>query len=355
VIIDRYILREILKPTVAICTVLIIIYGCYISSRYLEKAVFGQLPGTTVILLILLRAVIALEVLLPTTLYLSVILALGRLYRDSEMMAMFSCGIGIPRILKSVFFTSVIVGMIVAALSVYIRPWAWHHFFELKAQAKTNFDLTRMKRGIFYEVDDGKRVVFADGVDNLKNNADGVFIQTEQNDKLQIMYAKRAEQFLDKKTEMPRVLFRNGSLYEFPRFGNEFRTTDFKTMNVNLDNPKSSNEEYRVKTIPTDNLLKFSTLEEIAELEWRLNAPVATILLALLGVPLSRSSPRAGKYAKVPTAVLIFAGYYYFSAITKKWVGQGVIDVFPGIWWAQILLAGLTIFFLYRPAEIFRR
>jgi lipopolysaccharide export system permease protein len=355
VIIDRYIQREILKPAVATCTILIIIYGCYISSRYLEDAVYGQLPGSTVILLILLRAAIALEVLLPTTLYVSVVLALGRLYRDSEMVALFSCGIGIPRILKSVFFLSIIVSMMVASLSVYIRPWAWHYFFALKAQAKMSFDLTRMRGGIFYEVDNGERAVFADAVDNQKNFADGVFVQTKRNDKLQILYAKRAEQVLDEKTQTTHILFHNGSLYEFPRLSKELRTLNFKKLSLKLDNPQSRNAPYEVKTIPTDNLIRSDRLEEIAELEWRLSAPVATILLALLGVPLSRSFPREGKYAKVPTAILIFAGYYYFTAILKKWVEQGVIDPFPGIWWGQILLAGLTIFFLYRPAEFFRR
>ena len=182
-----------------------------------------------------------------------------------------------------------------------------------------------------------------------------MFVQTKRDDKLQIVYAKHADQFLDPKTAMPHIVFHNGGVYEFPRFGNDLQTTDFKKMTIKLDNSKWRDAEYGVKTTPTDNLIKSRGPEELAELEWRLNAPMATILLALLGVSLSRSSPHEGKYAKVPTAILIFAGYYYFSAITKKWVGQGVIDVFPGVWWSQILLAGLTIFFLYRPAEIFRR
>jgi len=85
VIIDRYIIREISRPAVTICTALMGIFGCFIAARYLEDSVQGQLPGSTVILLILLRIAIALEVLLPTTLFLSVMIAFGRLYRDSEM------------------------------------------------------------------------------------------------------------------------------------------------------------------------------------------------------------------------------------------------------------------------------
>ena len=77
-IIDRYIIREIIKPTVTICVILIFIFGCYTATRYLADAVSGQLPGTTVVLFILLKIAIALEVLLPTTLYLSVVIRHSR-------------------------------------------------------------------------------------------------------------------------------------------------------------------------------------------------------------------------------------------------------------------------------------
>ena len=77
-IIDRYIMREILKPTAAICLVLVVIYGSSMATRYWEDAVQGLLAGITVFQLILCRVLISLEVLLPTTFYLAVVIALGR-------------------------------------------------------------------------------------------------------------------------------------------------------------------------------------------------------------------------------------------------------------------------------------
>ena len=86
-------MREIIKPMVAVCAILVFIFGCYMATRFLVDALSGQLPGTTVLILILLRIAIALEVLLPTTLYLSVVIALGRMYQDSEMTALSACGV----------------------------------------------------------------------------------------------------------------------------------------------------------------------------------------------------------------------------------------------------------------------
>jgi lipopolysaccharide export system permease protein len=112
---------------------------------------------------------------------------------------------------------------------------------------------------------------------------------------------------------------------------------------------------YKVKAASTGHLIHSNNSEEIAEVQWRLAAPLSAILLALLGVPLSRSSPRQGKYAGVPIAIVIFAAYYNLSAMMKKWVGQGVIDILPGIWWVHIFLAGLLLVLLWRPHLLLRR
>ena len=160
-IIDRYIMREIVKPTLTICMVLIFIFGCYTATRYLADAVSGQLPGTTVIFFIFLKIAIALEVLLPTTLYLSVVIAFGRMYKDSEMTALSACGVSAARVMRPVLMVSVAIAVVVAAVSLFIRPWAYQQFFTLRARAEANFDLTRMKSGTFYEIADGQRVIFA--------------------------------------------------------------------------------------------------------------------------------------------------------------------------------------------------
>ncbi len=354
VIIDRYIMREIIKPTVTICVVLIFIFGCYTASRYLADAVSGQLPGTTVIFFILLKIAIALEVLLPTTLYLSVVVALGRMYKDSEMTALAACGVSKARVLRPVFFVSLAIAVIVACLSLYVRPWAYSQFFWLRAEAKANFDLTRMKGGTFYEIDDGKRVIFADKVDQQKDSARRVFIQTERGDDLQVIYAQKARQYAAPTTGKQIIVFTDGHLYEFSRLGEKGRIIQFEQSAMPLEPTGNIQLKYRIKAAPTSALVHSDDSEEIAEFQWRLSTPLATILLALIGVPLSRSSPRRGKYAKVMTAVVIFAFYYNLSAIIKKWVERGVLDTLPGIWWIQLLLAGLLLLLLWQPPLVFR-
>lgn len=353
-IIDRYIMREIIKPTVTICVVLIFIFGCYTATRYLADAVSGQLPGTTVFFFILLKIAIALEVLLPTTLYLSVVIAFGRMYKDSEMTALSACGMSKTRVLRPVFLVSLMIAVIVSCLSLYIRPWAYSQFFLLRTQAEANFDLTRMKGGTFYEIEDGARVIFAERVDQQKDKAKRVFIRTERDDNLQVIYADKASQYLEPSTGKQIIVFTDGYLYEFTRRGEKSRIIQFEQSAMPLEPNEKIKPKYRIKAASTGSLAFSDNNEEIAELQWRLSTPLATILLALIGVPLSRSSPRRGKYAKVMTAVVIFALYYNLSAIIKKWVERGVLDTLPGIWWVQLLLAGLLLLLLWPPSLVLR-
>ena len=354
-IIDRYIMREIIQPTIAVCGILVFIFGCYMATSFLADALVGQLSGTTVIILILLRIAIALEVLLPTTLYLSVVVALGRLYKDSEMTALFACGVSTGRVLLPVFYTAVLIAAIVASLSFYIRPWAYAKYYQLKAQAEANFDLTRMNDGTFYETQNGERVIYAEKVDHTQDEARRVFILTERDDTLQVIYARQANQTLDRASGRQIIVFTDGYLYEFSRTGEDGRVIQFEQSAMPLEPKDNVEMKYRVKSVSTGSLARSDNSEEIAEFQWRLSTPLATVLLAMLGVPLSRSSPRRGKYAKVTTAVVIFAVYYNLSALTKKWVEKGVLDTLPGLWWIQLLLAGVLLVLLWQPPMVFFR
>jgi lipopolysaccharide export system permease protein len=95
-------------------------------------------------------------------------------------------------------------------------------------------------------------------------------------------------------------------------------------------------------------LAKSSSADDQAEFQWRVSTGFSTILLGLLGVPMGRTVPRRGKSARIFVAILIFAVYYNMTAVAKTWMEQGVVGSFPGVWWPQILLAGLLIVLLKR-------
>ena len=91
---DRYLLREVVVTFVAVTGVLLVILLSNQFARVLGQAAQTGLPGSIVVTLIGLTTLQQLTVLVPIGLFLGIVLALGRLYHESEMTAMTACGVG---------------------------------------------------------------------------------------------------------------------------------------------------------------------------------------------------------------------------------------------------------------------
>ena len=98
-ILDRYLQREVATPFIAITFALTTLYVTFSLTRYLTDATEGLLAANAVFTLTMLRAVIALEMLLPVALYIGLMVALGRFYSDWEVTAMKASGISEQRII----------------------------------------------------------------------------------------------------------------------------------------------------------------------------------------------------------------------------------------------------------------
>ncbi len=122
-IITRYLLREILGPFAIVLSVLSVLFTSFGAASFLSDAVNGLLPTDTIVQVIGLRTLIALEMLIPISLYLSVVMALGRLYVDSEITALFALGLTPARVMGIVLGLSLCTALVVAGLSLVVRPW----------------------------------------------------------------------------------------------------------------------------------------------------------------------------------------------------------------------------------------
>jgi lipopolysaccharide export system permease protein len=352
-IIDRYLIREICKPLAAVCLLLVVIFASYKAAEYLAQAVAGVISAKIVIYLVLLKIAITLEVLIPITLFLSVVVALGRMYADSEITALYACGVGTGQVIKAVLYLAVPLAVLVGCLSLYVRPWAYQKNYWLKEQAKTALDITKWKEDNFYELQGVNRVLYADEIDHEQRRAEKIFIQSDRDNRVQVIYAKELYQRTDEKSGKKLLVFVDGYLYEFSRIGDEGHIMKFQQSTLTIEPENMQAPEFKRKATSTSELARSSKLDDIAEFQWRFSTPISTVLLALLGVPLSRTAPRKGRYAKLFAAVLIMAVYYNTSAMAKNWVEQGVIGPIPGIWWVVVLLALFVLLILIQPRLTF--
>jgi len=350
-LINRYLNREILNPLVTICTILVVIFAGYSATRYLPDAADGLMTGKTVLALVSLKILIALEVLIPVTLFLSVITVLGRLHAESEVIAMRASGLSERTLVSSVLRLSFVVALLVAGLSLYVRPWAYEKSYWLKADAEANFDFSRLKPGRFHEIGENKYVVFLERIHENQKNAEGIFIEQRNESFRKIIRAREAWQEIDPATGEKSVVLHDGYQYELVAEVGKTSLFRFQNFRLILTPKEIESIGYRRKAASTMSLVDSSAAEDSAEFQWRVSTGFSTILLGLLGIPLSRTAPRRGKSANVFMGVVIFAIFYNMTAVAKTWMEQEAVGSFPGVWWPHVLLAVLLVVLL-KPFKI---
>lgn len=347
-ILDRYLTREIAKPMLLGIGLLVLIYTGYSSALKLSQAADGLVQAPIVARLIFLNTLVALEVLLPTALYLSIVATLGRLYRDSEMAALNAAGIGEARILVAVIKFSLLIALIVALLSVFGRPWAYQQSYALESRAAAEFDINRIEPGQFLELQNNSYVLYAEGIDKHRSVLTGVFMETDENGKSRVIYAREAT-LPTGLTDTPRTVeFIDGYGYLLDQAGSRDIILKFKSLTMHLqEDPKT--ESRRRKAIPTRQLGLSEKPKDIAEYQWRFSTPVATLLLAMLAVPLSRSAPRQNRYARLSVAILVYIVLFNLTSMARNWLEQGKVGALPGLWWVYALAFMLFVLMFYWP------
>lgn len=347
-LLGRYVVREIAKPALFIAIILIIVFVSYLLARFLADVVDGLLPSRTIAFLVLLRTAIALEVLVPITLFLGVVMALGRLHTDSEMIAMSALGVSWIRVAQAVAMLAVVLAVGVAALSLVVRPWAYEKSYRLRAEAGAEVDLDRFKAGRFYAKQRGEHVVFAESGDTATGRLSGVFVHNEERGIRRVVFAESAYQKVDPVTGDRTLVMLNGRHYRISIGEGRDRIIGFEQMEMPLKNDEIV-PEYRRKSALTTTLAQSREPMDLAELQWRLTTPLATVFLALLGIPLSRAVPRQGRYSRFAVAVLAYAAYYNVKIVAKVWVERGKVGPLPGLLWVDVLLALVVVLLLWRP------
>lgn len=337
---------------------LVVVFTGYSFAIKLSEAASGIIPLDIVIRLIGLNSLIAMEVLLPTALYLSIIATLSRFYRDSEMTAMNAAGYSEGHVIRTVTLLTLLIATLVGSISLYARPWAYQKSYQLEADAQAEFDIRKIEPGHFIELQDAKYVLFAHGVDRLNGVLKDVFLQSEKgsgkSSKLQIIYAREAT--------MPAVVygkprnfeFRNGYSYLLDPRGHQDTTLKFKQLVIPLPGVEKDNS-YRRKAESTYKLSQSDATKDVAEYQWRLSTPLATLALALLAVPLSRSSPRQGRHTSFIIAIAVYVGLFILTSAARNGVADGNIPTFPGIWWVYTLPFLLFTWLVWVPKFRWKR
>jgi len=348
-ILDRYIFREISLTWIAVTTVLLVIMVANVLTRILSKVTAGAIPADALVLLVGLKVINLLVTLIPLGLYLGVLLAFGRLYRDSEMAAIAACGTGVRSLYRPVLYNSLIGVLLIAFLTFWASPWAARFEREINAKIASQSVASLLSAGKFVEILNGNAVVFTESLSDNKNEFQRVFVHRDLPDGgFEVEVAKSA--YYQKvanpgEPEREYVVFVDGVSVVGEAGGDEFRRTEFSRHGVLLSKDPKQDRALENSAMTLRQLLASNDLQSRAEIQWRISIPLAAVLLAMLAIPLSHASPREGRYSKIVLAILIYIPYANLLVLSRKWLGAGVVPVWLGLWWVHVLFVGVIIYF----------
>lgn len=352
--ITRYIIREITAPFLVGTTFLAVIFSAYASASYLTDVANDMLQPGIIAYLIFLKLMTVLDVILPSALYFSVIFGLGRLYRDAEIVAFMAAGFSEWQLLRSVFYFSLIVALIVGLASNVGRPWAFRINYALKARAMAELDIKKIQAGRFHELKRSNQVLFAQTIDAVNGRLHDIYMQTDAGSgMIRVITAQSLQLPQSDSANILPVTFEKGYVYLLDDHGSKDRLIEFGNLTLPLVGGVAP-VGYKRKAADTYDLAHSDNAGDIAEFQWRLATPLTTILLALLGVPLSYTSPGQGRHMRIILAIIVYALLFNLFGVAHSLVDQAQVPAFPGIWWFYLLPLALLWFLLLRPVRVMR-
>jgi lipopolysaccharide export system permease protein len=353
---DRYLLREVAQTSVAVTGVLLVVLVTNQLAKVLAQAAQSDFPGGVVLTLIGLTTLQQLTLLVPIGLFLGIVLALGRLYHESEMTAMAACGVGPLSIYRPIAAFTVVVVALLAILSFRVVPEAGERAQQIRVAAMRAAQFGALEPGRFRTFAGGDAVFYAEKVEE-NGQLKGVFVQRRVEQRLEIAVAERAEQRGAGQAEQLFVLH-NGRRYEGEPGGLEWRVVEFAEHGIPVRMPEYSTRKERRELKPTRALIGADTGPDRAELAWRIAVPLMAAVLMVLAVPLAKLRPRQGRFARVGFAVLAYFIYSNLVAAVKVWIEKDSPGGAYGLWWVHLLPLAVAAWLLWRderPRPLWRR
>lgn len=344
-IIDRYIFREVMTTFLAVISILMLIVLAQGYLQILKQAAAGSIASGLLLQLLGTEAVKISGVVIAPAFFFAILISLGRMYRDNEMTALAGSGVGLVRVYRVVLFSALPVVLLVVWLMISLRPWAYESRLEIISGQKLTASVESAVAGRFTEFNRGDLVFYIEEIADDNSGLKQIFVQNRQHGKLGLITAGNGYLDTDDQTGERFIVLEEGYRYEGVPGDNRFSIGAFERYRVRVDEAPKTRRQLPFKAMSMEELQRSLNPAARAELEFRLMAPVAVLVFAVIAVPLSYSAPRTGVYGRLVVAVLFYFVFLNLQALSAKWMISGATPPWLGSWWVHpfmlVLLAAM--------------
>jgi lipopolysaccharide export system permease protein len=299
-------------------------------------------------------------IILTLSLFMSIIITISQLYKNSEAVVMNSIGLGDKNFMNLikpiVFFTFIIIFY----LTIFAVPWAKQQKSYAEDETVNASEFSFITEGKFESFKNGEIVFYASEskVNDIvgEQNMEEIFIYALDNESPVIVLASEAKKYTDSKNDSIYLRLKNGTRYEgLP--GNEninilnFEKYDLEIVSGDVQKSISSFSEIEEKN--TIDLLREGGLKANAEIQWRISQPISVLILSIFGVFLGKTSPRTGKGINLIIGIVVFMLYNNALLVAKSAIENDRLSPLIGMWSIHLLLLLiLIIFYQFRQGKV---
>jgi lipopolysaccharide export system permease protein len=348
-IVDRYLVKELAANFLATTLILLLIVVGTAVADLLAKIARGRIPADLLLTLIALRSVDALTVLMPLAVFLAVLLAYGRLWRDSEMAVLQSSGLDLGGLARPLALLIVPTMLLLGTISFWLAPAAVRLSQTLLEEANRSLIVAGLEPGRFVELPGKDGEIYVGEMSSDGTEFKRLFVESERvvkdagkkddgTTRIDVITATSGYLYHDADGVGRYLALQDGFRVEGTLGQDDYRLMRFARNDIKLpDSESEDNDTAAKRSAPTRVLLRNRDDPVMrAELHWRLAAPLSALVLTLLALPLSKSSPREPRYARLLVAVLAWWVFNTGLGLGRSWIGQGKLAPAFGFWWVYL-------------------
>ncbi|MEY3652869.1 MAG: hypothetical protein RL739_1039 [Pseudomonadota bacterium] len=315
---DSSLKQELNRSFGATLVVLVTVVMTMVLIRTLGLASNGNVNPAEVSLVLGFTVLGYLPTIVTLSLFVAMVSTLSRQYRDSEMVIWLSSGQGLLKWLRPLWQFVWPLILIVATLILLVWPWSNQQVQELRERYEKRGDLERVTPGQFQSSASGQRVFFIEKDQAGDLQGKNVFISITDADKTVIATARSGR--IDLRGEERFLVLENGQRLERRHANQELTLAEFETYATRINRTLVDPSQLSAKMLGLDELLLQPSLENQAELVWRLGSVVACFNFVLLALLMAQFNPRSGRSLQLMLALFSFLVYTNMINIGKTWM-----------------------------------
>src|SRR3954471_8907522 len=354
-ILDRYLVREIVPPTLLALVGLTFVLMMPPIMQNLAALIAKGVSWSIILRVLLTLVPQAFGVTIPMALLYGILFGLGRLSADREFVALQACGVSVFRIFRPIALLALLACAATAYETIVALPDANQTFREITYNIIASGAQTDIKPRVFF-TSFPSRMLYARDIPPVSGWKDVFLADATQPDHTTVFVAKSGRLLLDPGKRTVEVALENGTQHTTSRDhpdeydANAFESTVItvdpdaifpRTQIVKGDNEKTIAELRR--TIAENTARNAPSQNQLYTIQQKFSLPVACLVLALIGVALGASNSKDGKLASFALGTGVVFVYYIilYSARAGAFAGRLPASFAP--WLVNVVLGAAGV------------